>query len=135
MWIGAGAGLGATVVAGLASLAFFLDGGAGATDFVPLAAMVGGTLGAIGGAFAGTVCAALTCLLDRLTGGLTATGYASVAATVTAGVAGAFGLWLTHPGSLLSSDQLVMLVLLPVAVSSAVAAATGRYLWRHAYES
>jgi hypothetical protein len=135
MWIGAGVTLGATVVGGLASLLCLLDGGAAAADFVPLVAIIAGTLGAVGGGFAGTVCAALTCLLDRLTGGLPAAGYAAVAATVTSAVAGAVAFWLTQPGSLLTSDQLWAWILMPVAVSSAVAAAAGGYLWRHAFES
>jgi hypothetical protein len=95
--------------------------------------MIAGTLGAVGGGIAGMVCAVVTALLDRWTGGLTASGYAVVAATVTATVAVAFGTWLMQPGAVLQSDQLWGWLLVPIAVSSAVAAVAGWSLWRETF--
>jgi hypothetical protein len=92
MWIAAGATLGGMVVGALAVVLCLLDTGAGAADYAPVAAMIAGTLGAVGGGIAGMVCAVVTALLDRWSGGLTASGYAVVAATVTATVAG-WRLW------------------------------------------
>jgi hypothetical protein len=133
MWIGTGATLGGTVIAALAVVLCFLDPGAGAADYIPVVAVIAGTLGVLGGGIAGTTCALLTALLDRWTGGLTALGYAAVAAAVTAGVAGAFGSWLMQPGSEFST-QVWGWVVMPVAVSTAVAAVTGALLWHHAAE-
>ena len=134
MWIGAGVTLGGTVVGALGVVLCLLDPGADAAGFVPLVAMIAGTLGAVGGGIAGTVCAVVTALLDRWTGGLTAAGYATVGAVVTAAVAAAFGVWLTQPGSVLQSDQLWGWLLMPMAVSSAVAATAGWCLWRNAFD-
>jgi hypothetical protein len=130
MWIGAGATLGGMVVGALAVVLCLLDTGAGAQNYVPVVAMIGGTLGAVGGGIAGMVCAVVTALLDRWTGGLTASGYAVVAAAVTATVAVAFGVWLMQPGAVLQSDQLWGWLLIPITVSSAVAAVAGWSLWR-----
>ena len=134
LWIGTGAMLGGTVVGGLAVVLCLVDTEAAAADYIAPAAMVAGTLGAIGGAFAGAASAVITWLLDQLTGGLTAAGYATVSATVTAGVAGAVGMWLIQPGSLIAGNPLSTWVLMPVVISAAVAAIAGGYLWRHAFD-
>ncbi len=134
MWIGAGATLGGMVVGALVVVLGLLDTGAGVADYVPVVAMIAGTLGAVGGGIAGMVCALVTALLDRWTGGLTASGYAVVAATVTATVAVAFGVWLMQPGAVLQSDQLWGWLLVPIAVSSAVAAVAGWFLWRETFD-
>ena len=124
--------LGATVVGGSAVLLCLMDPDPQAANWVVPAAMFAGTLGAIGGGLAGTVSAGLTWLLDRWTAGLPATGYAAVAAVVTAGVAGAFGRWLMQPGSLYMTNP--EWVYIPTAVSSAVAALAGTYIWRHSLD-
>jgi hypothetical protein len=134
MWIGAGATLGGMVVGALAIVLCLLDTGAGAADYVPVVAMIAGTLGAVGGGIAGMVCAVVTALLDRWTGGLTASGYAVVAATVTGTVAVAFGVWLMQPGAVLQSDQLWGWLVVPIAVSSAVAGGAGWSLWRETFD-
>lgn len=133
MWIGAGATLGGMVVGALSVVLGLLDTEAGVADYVPVVAMIAGMLGAVGGGIAGTVCAVVTALLDRWTGGLTASGYAVVAAVVTATVALAFGVWLMQPGAVLQSGQLWGWLLVPIAVSSAVAAVAGWSLWRETF--
>jgi hypothetical protein len=126
--------LGGVVVGALAIVLCLVDTSAALADYAPGVAMIAGTLGAVGGGIAGTVCAILTALLDRWTGGLTAPGYAIVAASVTATVAVVFGGWLVQPGSP-QSDQLWDWVLIATPVSSAVAAATGWFLWRETFDS
>ena len=132
LWIGAGATLGGTVVGALAVVLCLLDTAAGAADYIPVVAMIAGTMGAVCGGIAGTVSAVLTALLDRWTGGLTASGYAVVAATVTALVAMAVSVWLLQPGSGFQSPLWGWL-LTTSAVSSAVAAIAGWFLWRETF--